>query len=222
MSGFALMLRRDLRLAIRSRSEAAMPLLFFAVLLAIFPLALDPEPALQRALAPAGLWIAALVSHLLSLERLWRDDLEDGFIEQMLLSPLSPVGLILGKVTAHWLVSGLPLVLIAPLFLNAMHVEGQASAMGSLALLLGTPVLSLVGGIIVALTLALPRGGMMLGLLALPMYVPVLVFGAGIMQAAMLGLPVAGQLYLLCALLVLALTLAPLAMQVALRLGVDS
>lgn len=222
MTGFALMLRRDLRLALRNRSDAVMPLLFFAVLLAIFPLALAPEPALQRALAPAALWISALVSHLLALDRLYRDDLEDGFLEQLLLSPLSGIGMIGGKALAHWLLTGLPLVLIAPFYLYAMQVPSEANLVGCLALLLGTPVLSLVGGIVVALTVALPRGGMLLGLLALPLYVPVLVFGAGIMQAAMVGLPVLGQLYLLSALLVLAMTLAPPAMLIALRLSADA
>lgn len=215
------MLLRDLRIALRNRGDAMMPVLFCALLLIVFPLAIPPEAELQRVLAPAGLWIAAVVSHLLSLERLYRDDLEDGFLEQMLLSPLSTTGMLCGKVLAHWLVSGLPVVLIAPLYLYAMQLPHLTVGHAVLALLLGTPVLSLVGGILAALTLGLPRGGLLLGLLALPLYVPVLVFGAGIMQASLAGLPVAGLLYLMSALLVLAMTLAPPAMMVALRLGVD-
>lgn len=221
LTAFRLMLWRDLRLALRQRGDASMPVLFYVLLLIAFPLALPPEAEVQRLLAPAGLWIAALVSHLLALERLYRDDLEDGFLEMMLLSPLSPFGMLGGRLLAHWLISGLPVVLIAPLYMAAMQLPPQTMLNGVAALLLGTPVLTLLGGILAALTMGLPRGGLLLGLLALPLYLPVLVFGAGIMQASLVGLPVAGLLYLLGALLVLALTLAPPAILAALRLSVE-
>lgn len=221
MSGFWAMLKRDLLLLLRQRGEVLHHLLFFLLVISLFPLGTRPAPDLMREVAPALFWIAALLSALLSLQRLFRPDLEDGTLEQMLLSPQPLALLVLAKVTAYWLGGGLIFVLLGPLLGVLLGVPASAIPVIMLSLLLGTPVLGLVGAIGVGLTLGLPRAGLLLSLLIFPLYVPVLIFGAGAMQAAIDGLPAAGPLYLLAALLVLALTLAPLAVAAALRISLE-
>ncbi len=213
--------QRDLLLALRRRGDVATALLFFIIVASLFPLGIGAEPNLLRAVAPGVIWVAALLSSMLSLSRLFAADHADGTLEQMLLG-VSPLGVIAAaKVLAHWLVSGLPLVAIAPLI--ALQYDLPAALYGTLALslLLGTPVLSLIGAIGAALTLGLRGGGVLLSLLVLPLYVPVLIMGAGSVDMAAAGLSPQGQLQLLAALLVLAAAFAPWAIAAALRISTE-
>lgn len=221
LAACAVLMRRDLSLAFRNRAELANPLLFFAVVISLFPLGLGPDPKTLAGIAPGTLWVTALLAVMLSLDALFRGDYEDGTLEQWLVSPQPLPLLVLVRVAGHWLVTGLPLVILAPVLAVALHLPGEAVATLTLSLLLGTPVLSLVGSIGVALIVGLRRGGMLLSLLVLPLYVPVLIFGAGAVEASAAGLPATGQLLFLAALLVLSLTLAPLAAAAALRIGVE-
>lgn len=216
---FVSLLRRDLILAFRRRSEIANPLLFFVIVICLFPLGVTPESATLRTLAPGIVWVAALLATLISMDSLFRSDFEEGNLEQMLLSPHPLSILMLAKILAHWLITGLPLILIAPLLAMLLYLPDQAIGTLLLTLGLGTPVLSLVGGIGVALTVGLSRGGILVALLTLPLYVPVLIFGANAVNAAASGLEVIGQIYALCAILALAVTLAPLATAAALRIS---
>ena len=213
------MARRDLKMAIRRRSELLNPLLFFILVVSLFPLGVGPGPQLLQEIAPGVVWVAALLATLLSMERLFRSDFEDGALEQLLLSPHALSLLVLAKVFAHWLVTGLPLILVSPLLGLLLHLPVEGIAALPVTLLLGTPALSLIGAIGVALTVGLRRGGVLLTLLILPLYVPVLIFGTAAVAAAAAGLPIAGQLALLGALLALALTLAPFATAAGLRIS---
>jgi len=179
------------------------------------------DPETLATMAAGVLWIAALLATLLSLDNLFRSDFDDGSLELIMLSPYPSTLLVLAKVVAHWLVTGLPLLLVTPLLAVLMAVPDDARPTLWLTLALGTPVLSLVGAIGVALTVGLRRGGALLSLLVLPLYVPVLIFGANAVGASAAGLPVTGQLYMLSALLVLALSLAPVATAAALRISID-
>lgn len=221
MNGFIAVLQRDLLLALRQRGELLNHVLFFLLVICIFPLGTRPEAALLLQVAPALLWIAALLAALLSLQRLFRPDFEDGTLEQLLLAGTPLSALVLAKVTAYWLASGLVFVLLAPLAALLLGVPGTAIGVIMCSLLLGTPVLGLVGAIGVALTLSLPRAGMLLSLLIFPLYVPVLIFGAGAMHAAINGLDASAPLFMLAAMLILALTLAPLAAAAALRISFE-
>jgi len=216
---FAAILRRDLTLALRHRSELANPIVFFVVVVTLFPLALGPEKDILMRVAPGIIWVAALLAATLSMDRMFRHDFEDGSLEQLLLTPHPPSALVLAKILAHWLVTGLPLILASPLLALLLHLPMKALPTLLASLALGTPVLSLVGAIGVALTVGLRRGGLLLTLLVLPLYVPVLIFAAGAVDNATAELAVAGQLYFLAALLVLALTLAPLATAASLRIS---
>jgi heme exporter protein B len=212
---------RDLLLALRRRGDVATALLFFVIVASLFPLGIGAEPNLLRAIAPGVIWVAALLSSMLSLGRLFAADHADGTLEQMLLG-VSPLGVVAAaKVFAHWLVSGLPLVVIAPLI--ALQYDLPQSLYGTLALslLLGTPVLSLIGAIGAALTLGLRGGGVLLALLVLPLYVPVLIMGAGSVDMAAAGMAPAGQLQLLAAFLALAAAFAPWAIAAALRISTE-
>ena len=214
-------IHRDLLLALRRRSDVATVLLFFVIVVSLFPLGVGPEPNLLRAIAPGVIWVAALLSGMLALARLFAADFADGTLEQMLVGP-TPLGFIVtGKVVAHWLVSGLPLVLIGPVL--ALQFDLNQSALGVLALslLIGTPVLSLVGGIGAALTLGLRGGGVLIALLVLPLYVPVLIIGALALDAAAAGLSALPHLLLLLALLVLAAAFTPWATAASLRISVE-
>lgn len=219
LTAFATVLRRDLLLAARHRNELANPLLFFVIVVSLFPLALGPNSDLLRGLGPGVIWVGALLASLLSLEAVFRSDFSDGSLEQLVLSPHPAAVLVLAKVLAHWLVTGLPLLVVAPLL--AVLLQMPADAIGALeaTLLLGTPVLSLVGAIGVALTVGLRRGGTLLSLLVLPLYVPVLIFSTGAIGDAMLGLSITGPLLFLGAILVLAMTLAPVATGAAVRIS---
>ena len=212
------LLMRDLRLAFRSRHELANPLIFFILVVSLFPLAVSPTPELLREMAPGVIWVSALLSVLLSLDRLFRQDYEDGSLDQLMLSPHPLMILVLAKVCAHWFLTGLPLVLIAPLLGMFMSIPAEAIPALVWSLLLGTPVLSLIGAIGVSLTVAVNRGGVLLSLIVLPLYIPILIFGANAVDVAIDGLSVRGQLFFLGSVLALAISLAPLATALALRI----
>jgi len=217
MTAFLGILRRDLLLALRNRADVLSSLFFFVIVAALAPLGLGPEPAMLRAIGPGMLWIAALLASMLALGRLFAQDYADGTLEQMLLSPEPLTLLVAGKILAHWLSTGVPLILLSPLL--ALQFGLPAEQMGVLmaSLLLGTPILSLIGAIGAALTLGLRGGGVLIALLVLPLYVPVLIFGA--------GAPVApdpqSHLYLLGGLLAGAVALAPWATAAALRIALE-
>ncbi len=221
LSAFFVLLKRDLTLAYRHRTELANPLLFFVIVVSLFPLGITPEQKILQTLAPGVIWVAALLAAMLSLDNLFRADFEDGALEQIVLNqhPLSL--LVLAKVLAHWLVTGLPLLVLAPLLGVLLFLPGKAMLTLLATLALGTPILSLVGAIGVALTVGLRRGGVLLSLLVLPLYIPVLIFAANAVNSAAASIDVAGQLYFLAALLMLALTLAPLATAAALRISLS-
>ena len=221
LTAFTGVLRRDLRLGLRHRGDLILPLLFYIMVVCLFPLGARPEGQLLARYAPAILWVAALLSTLLAMERLLRSDFDDGSLEQILLSPYPTAWLVLAKLLAHWLSSGLLLVIISPVLGLILGLPPKVVPVLMLSLLLGTPILSLMGAIGMALTVGLPRGGMLLALLILPLYTPVLIFGANGVAAAVEGLPVQGPMLLLAAMLVLALTLAPLAIAAALRVSVE-
>ncbi len=212
---------RDLLLALRRPSDVGTALLFFVIVASLFPLGVGAEPNLLRAIGPGVIWVAALLSSMLSLARLFADDHADGTLEQMLLGA-APLGVVVAaKTAAHWLVSGLPLVLIAPVL--AIQYDLSASLVGvlTLSLLIGTPVLSMIGAIGAALTLGLRGGGVLLSLLVLPLYVPVLVMGAGSVDMAAAGLAPDAQLLLLAAMLIVSAAFAPWAIAAALRISLE-
>ena len=218
LKAFYHLLMRDLRLALRARHELANPLIFFVLVVSLFPLAVTPKPELLQLLGPGVIWVSALLAVLLSLDRLFKQDYEDGSLDQLILSPNPLVILVLAKVVAHWLLTGLPLVLISPLLAHFLSVPAETTSAIVYSLLLGTPVLSLVGAIGVSLTVAVNRGGVLLSLIVLPLYIPVLIFGANAIDVAADGLSIRGQLLFLASVLALALSLAPLATAAALRI----
>jgi heme exporter protein B len=214
-------IRRDLRLALRRRADTAAVLFFFLLVASLFPLGVGPDAAVLRRMAPGVIWVAALLASMLSMPRMFAADHEDGTLEQLLLCAYPLPLLVLGKMAAHWLCSGLPLSLLAPLIALQFDLGLQPALVLLAALLLGTPVLSLIGGVGAALTVGVRGGGVLLSLLVLPLCVPVLIFGAGAVDAAATPLGAAGHLSILAALLVLALFLAPLAAAAALRIAAD-
>ncbi|MDD1620905.1 MAG: heme exporter protein CcmB [Methylococcaceae bacterium] len=220
-AAFFAIIRRDLLLAFRRRAEMANPLFFFVLIVTLFPLAVGAQPQLLQTMAPGVIWVSALLAALLSLDSLFRSDFEDGSLEQMLLSPHSLSVLVLGKIIAHWLVTGLPLLLVAPLLALFLGLPEQAMGTLWLTLILATPLLSLIGAIGVALTVGLRRGGMILSLLVLPLYVPVLIFASNAVDRAASGLPVGAQLNILLAMLLAALVLVPLPTSAALKMSVN-
>src|SRR6516164_1633982 len=195
-------LRRELLLAMRRKSDAVTALFFFVIVTSLFPLGIGPEPRLLRTIGPGVLWVAALLSTLLGLHRLFADDLADGTLEQMALSPPAFVWLVGGKILMHWIVTGLPVVLLAPLLGLQYDLDTRSLGPLTLGLLLGTPLLSMIGAIGAALTLGLRGGGALLALLVLPLNIPALVFGAGAVEAQVAGLDYSGHLSLLAAMLV--------------------
>ncbi len=221
MNVFLQVLKRDLILAFRHRGELANPLLFFIIVVTLFPLGIGPTPSTLALIAPGIIWVAALLAAMLSLDTLFRSDFEDGSLEQIALSPQPLSVLVLAKIVAHWLVSGLPLILIAPLLGVLLHLptEGMVALLAGLSL--GTPILSLVGAIGMALIVGLKRGGSLLSLLVLPLYIPVLIFGAMMVNEAVAGLPISGYLYILGALFALSLVLAPWAAAAAIRISLN-
>lgn len=221
MTNLLALLRRDLTLALRRQADLFSALFFFVIVVSLFPLGIGPEPDQLRKLAPGILWVSALLSTLLSLPRLFADDYRDGTLEQLALTP-HPLGLtVTGKVLAHWLVSGLPLTLLAPVLGLQFDLSVDALAILTLALLLGTPALSGIGAIGAALTLGLRGGGILLSLLVLPLYIPVLIFGAGAVEASLSGLGSSGHLSLLAALSLAALGFAPWAAASALKIALE-
>ena len=218
---FASVVRRDLLLAMRRRSDVLTTFFFFIIVVSLFPLGVGPEPNTLREIAPGVVWVAALLASMLALSRLFAGDYADGTLEQLLLVPQPLALLVLGKILAHWLVTGLPLVLIAPLLGLQFDLPGAALGSMTAGLLLGTPVLSMVGAVGAALTLGARGAGGLLALLVLPLYIPVLIFGAGAASAAAAGLQASGHFSLLGALLLLALVFAPWASAAALRIALE-
>lgn len=214
-------IRRDLLLAFRRRADVTTTLFFFVIVVSLFPLGVGPEMKTLRLIAPGVVWVAALLASMLSLQRLFAADYQDGTLEQMLLSP-QPLGLIVfGKIVAHWMVSGLPLALIAPLLGLQFDLPPDALGILFVALLLGTPILSLIGAIGAALTLGLRGGGVLLSLLVLPLYIPALIFGAGAVEAYIAGVSPEGHLSLLAALLIFSGLVTPWVTALALRISME-
>ncbi|MDX5379168.1 MAG: heme exporter protein CcmB [Halomonas sp.] len=214
-------LKRDLLLLLRRRSEVLNPLVFFAIVITLFPIGISPDPALLAAIAPGLLWVAALLAALLSLDSLFRADYDDGSLEQLLLTPQPLAMLALAKVAVHWLLTGLPLALMAPVLGIMLALPAGSYLVLAVSLALGSASLSLIGAIGAALTVGLSRGGVLLSLLVLPLYIPVLIFGAGAVQAAIFGDSVLAHLAILGALLALALIFAPLAIAASLRISIN-
>lgn len=221
MRGFALIVQRDLRIALRRKGDVLNVLVFFILVASLFPLGIGPEPEQLRAIAPGVVWVGALLAALLSLPRLFAADYADGTLEQMLVAPQPLVAIVLGKIAAHWLSTGLPLALAAPLIGLQYGLPAEVLLVLLASLLLGTPVLSLLGAAGAALTLGARGAGALLGLLLLPLYVPVLVFGAGAVAAAMGGLDPSSHLSLLGAFLAVSSLFGPWAACAALRVALD-
>jgi heme exporter protein B len=213
--------QRDLLLAMRRRSDVLTTLFFFVIVVSLFPLGVGPEMSMLRIMAPGVVWVAALLASMLSLGRMFSSDHVDGTLEQMLLSPQSLSLLVLGKALAHWLVTGVPLVLMAPVLGIQYDLSADSLLVLTASLLLGTPVLSLIGAIGAALTLGLRGGGVLVSLLVLPLYIPILIFGAGAVEASAAGLGAAAHLSLLGAFLLAAVVLAPWTTAVSLRISME-
>lgn len=218
---FLTVLKRDLLLALRRRSDIFTVLFFFVIVVSLFPLSIGSEQAILQKIAPGVVWVAALLASTLALERIFANDYADGTLEQMLMTPQPLSVLVFAKISAHWILTGLPLVLIAPLAGLQYHLPFSTISTLMLVLLIGTPVLSMIGAIGAALTLGLRGGGVLISLLVLPLYIPVLVYGAGAISASMQGDPTQAYYLLLSAFLLLALVFAPWATAAALRISVE-
>lgn len=214
-------IRRELKVAFRNSSELINPLWFFLIVITLFPLGIGPESALLARIAPGVVWVAALLSSLLALERLFRDDFLDGSLEQLVLLPAPLPLTVLGKVIAHWLVTGVPLIILSPLASLLLSLSFAGWCGLALTLLLGTPILSFLGAIGVGLTVGLRRGGVLLSLLVLPLAVPVLIFSSAAIDAASQGLSISGYLAILGAMLIASITLAPFATAAAVRISLQ-
>ena len=214
-------LRRDLRIHLRGLSEVINPLVFFVVVISLFPLGLGPSPQQLSEVAPGVIWVAALLATLMSMDLMFRDDFSDGSLEQVVVSGQPLLVFVFAKVTAHWLISGLPLVLLVPVVGLVMFVDGDRLQAMVVTLVLVSPTLSLLGAIGAALTVSLARGGLLVSILVLPLYVPVLVLATAMVQTAGSEADTAGYLYWLLAALLASITLAPLAIAAGLRLAVD-
>jgi heme exporter protein B len=218
---FGAIVYREVLLAYRHRAELLNPLAFFVMVITLFPLAIGAEIVLLKRIAPGIIWVAALLASLMSIDNLFRADYEDGTLELMVMTshPLSL--LVLAKVMAHWLLSGVPLLCIAPFMGVMLHMDFEIIGVLWITLLLGMPVLSLIGGIAASLTLGLSNGGILVAVLVLPLYVPILIFASSAVDAAMAGLPVVGHLSMMCAILCLAITLTPLPTAAALKMSLS-
>ncbi len=221
LASFFLVIRRELLLAYRRLSEILNPLWFFVLIITLFPLALGPEPGILSRIAPGIIWVAALLATLLSLERLFRDDFNDGSLEQLLLAPAPLFVIVVAKVFAHWLLTGLPLIIISPLLAVLLGMDWDSWLAVFVTLLIGSPTLSFIGAIGVALTVGLRKGSVILSLLVLPLYVPVLIFATSAIEAASLGMSYSGQLAILAAMLTGTITLTPWLIGLALRISVE-
>ena len=218
---FRWIVARDLMLAWRRRADVLSTLFFFVIVVSLFPLGIGPETQLLRSIAPGVVWVAALLASMLSLGRVFQSDDQDGTLEQLLLTPQPLYLVVLGKILAQWLVSEVPLVLIAPLVGVQFGLATDTLLILFISLLIGTPILSLIGSIGAALTLGLRGGGVLIALLILPLYIPVLIFGAGAVDANIVGMSAQANLYLLGAFLMLALLFAPWATSAALRIALE-
>ncbi|MFT5114101.1 MAG: heme exporter protein B [Parasphingorhabdus sp.] len=221
LQAFVAIFKRDFRLAFLNRSEFFNPLLFFLIVITLFPFGIGSDPGQLQLVAPGIIWVAALLATLLGLDGLFKSDFEDGSLEQLVLSPHPLAVLAFAKIVVHWLLTGLPLILITPVISLLLNLDPALIPTLLLSLLLGTPSLSLIGAIGVALTAGIRKGGLLLTLLVLPLYVPVLIFGATMLQAAGSGLDYTGQIYILSAILALTLVLSPLATAAALRISLN-
>ncbi|SNY51922.1 heme exporter protein B [Arsukibacterium tuosuense] len=217
----SIFLQRELRLLARQKADWLNPLLFFIIVLSLFPLGVGPEPNMLRIIAPGVIWIAALLSVLLASERLFKDDYRNGVIEQLVAGRQSLLAFVLAKTFANWLSTGLPLLLLSPVVALLLGLEQAALGAMALTLLLGTPLLSLLSVMGSALTMAADKGGILLALLILPLYIPLLIFASSAIEAASMGLGYQGQLAILLAMLLLALALVPMAVTSALRINVS-
>jgi heme exporter protein B len=218
---FRWIVARDLTLAWRRRADVLSTLFFFVIVVSLFPLGIGPETQLLRLIAPGVVWVAALLASMLSLGRVFQNDYQDGTLEQMLLTPQPLYLVVLAKVLAQWLVSEVPLVIIAPLIGVQFDLAPDTLCILFVSLLIGTPILSLIGSIGAALTLGLRGGGVLIALLILPLYIPVLIFGAGAVDASISGMSPQANLYLLAAFLVMSLVFAPWATSAALRISLE-
>ena len=212
---------RDLTLAWRRRADILSTVFFFIIVVSLFPLGIGPETQLLRSIAPGVIWVAALLASMLSLNRLFANDLQDGTLEQLLLTPQPLFMVVLGKVLAQWIVSEIPLVLIAPLLGLQLDVPRETLGILIVSLLVGTPVLSLIGSVGAALTLGLRGGGVLISILILPLYIPALIFGAGAVEASIMGTSPAPHLYLLGAFAIVSLIFSPWATAAALRISLE-
>lgn len=213
--------KKDCLLAFRQRSEIVNPLLFFVMVIMLFPLGVGPEPKLLSRMAPGIIWVAALLSTMLGLEKMFREDFQDGTLEQMLLSPFPTSLAVLAKVFAHWTITGLPLVLMTPMFAMLLNLDSTSLNATILTLLIGTPLLSLIGAIGAALTVGLQKGGVILSLLVLPLYIPVLIFATSAIDTSSMMLDYSSQLAILGAMLAIAVISAPFAVSSALKVSVS-
>ena len=218
---FLLTLKSHLRIHFRKPSEILNPLVFFAVVISLFPLGLGPSPDDLRAVAPAIVWIAALLATLMSLDLMFRGDFEDGSLDQIAISEQSMVSYVVSKVVIHWMISGLPLVALIPVVGLVLFLPAHVIGVMTTGLLLASLALSLIGSIGAALTVGLPKGGLLVTLLILPLYIPILILATAMAGAALLDEPVVGYFYWLAAILLLAAALAPLASAMALRISID-
>jgi heme exporter protein B len=221
MSAFIAIVQRDLLLVMRRKSEVLTALFFFVIVTSLFPLGIGADTALLRKIAPGVIWVAALLSTLLGLHRMFAADYVDGTLEQLVLSPNSFTLLVFGKIVAHWLVCGLPLVLLAPVIGIQFDLDDESLKVLMATLLLGTPVLSLLGSIGAALTLGVRGGSVLMSLLILPLYIPVLIFGAGAVYASSVGLDITGHFSLLGALFILALAFVPWVSATAVKIAIE-
>lgn len=221
MSAFAAIVGRDLRLALRQGMDSLMVVMFFVIAVVLFPFGVGPEPNVLARIAAGVLWVAALLASMLSLERLFQNDFEDGSLELLALQPVMLEAAVLAKVAAHWLTTGLPLIVAAPLLAVLMNLPADGFAVLVLALALGTPTLSLIGAVGAALILGARRGGVLLALLVLPLFIPVLIFGVGAVEAALGGFTARPPLLILAAILLAALALTPWVAAAAVRQSLD-
>lgn len=221
MAAMRFMVGRDLTVAMRRRTDVFTTLFFFIIAVTLFPLGVGPEMEQLRTMAPGVIWVAALLASMLSLSTLFASDYEDGTLEQMIIAPYPLSVLVLGKLFAHWLLTGIPLAMLSPLLGMQLGLDSAQIQVLLVTLLLGTPVLSLIGSVGAALTLGVRGGGVLLSLLVLPLFIPVLIFGAGAVDAYSSGLDINGHLSILGALLVLSIILAPLATSMALRISLE-
>ncbi len=218
---FKLVLFRDLKIAMRHRDDILNPLLFFVMVISLFPLGIGPEPTILALIAPGIIWVAALLASMLSLDRLFKADFKDGALEQLLLSSNPNFIWVISKIIAHWLLTGLPLIVISPLLGVMMQLSESSIYAVMVTLLLGTPVLSFIGAIGAALTVGTNKSGVILSLLILPLYIPVLIFATSAITAASMNLPYDGQLAIIAALFIGTFTLAPFAITTALKVSTN-